>query len=90
MLYSDPFVELELFRTRQRELERKLELARLLAAAPRDQRGLFARGLSFLGDGLIAIGRTLKERSSAQQTGGVPAPVQVAPGQSRQRHEAGA
>lgn len=60
--YSDPYFELKILRAGQRELERKLELARLLREARADQPGVLVRLLLGVGDFLIALGWKLKGR----------------------------
>lgn len=60
--YSDPHLELKVWRAGQRELERKLELARQLREARVDQPGVLVRLLLGVGDLLIALGWKLKGR----------------------------
>jgi len=62
MLRYEPHSELEIYWARQRELEKRLEIARLMADGTPDGPGLPARLLSRAGDLLIAAGLALKRR----------------------------
>jgi hypothetical protein len=60
MFRSDPTTELLMYQSRERELERKLTVARLMAEAGADETGLWTRLLSRVGDALIGLGLRLK------------------------------
>ncbi len=71
--YSDPYFELKVLRAGQRELERKLELARQLREARADRPGVLVRLLLGVGDALIALGWKLKGRFEPASHERVPA-----------------
>jgi hypothetical protein len=59
----NPYLELQTYRAREQELERKLAMARALVAGRTPQAGLAERALVGAGNALIALGQRLKERS---------------------------
>ena len=59
----NPYLELQFYRTREEELERKLAIARALRAGKVPRPGLAERALVGVGTALIAVGQRLKERS---------------------------
>jgi len=65
-MYSDPLLDLLQFKAHQRELERKLEFARLLREARAGNRRVLARLLLGAADLLIGLGWALKRRYEAE------------------------
>ncbi len=65
-MYSDPLLDLLQFKAHQRELERKLEFARLLREARAGNRRVLARLLLGAADLLIRLGCALKRRYEAE------------------------
>ena len=59
--------EQQLTRRREAELERRLELARLLKEGRPERLNPHARLISGLADALITLGRELQRRSARQQ-----------------------
>ena len=60
IFHHDPSIELQLFHSRQQELEKRLEVARLIRDAQRSRSGFLARVRPWAGDFLIALGLMLK------------------------------
>jgi hypothetical protein len=66
VLSIDPIIELALARQRQSELDRRLELLRLLRQTTEPQPALTNRALITLGDALVDLGLRLRERYAAE------------------------
>ncbi len=71
-MHNDPYLELLQFNASQRELERKLEVARLLREAGASDRTVLARLLLAIGNLLIGLGWKLKERYEAESVDRLP------------------
>lgn len=72
MIFHQSYVELTIYRAKQREMEKKLEIARLLRAEHGDRFGFWRHLLSRVGDVLIALGLLLKERYEPGGSGSSP------------------
>jgi len=72
MFRSDPTTELLMYQSRERELERKLTIARLLAGAGADEQRLWASLRSRVGDALIGLGLKLKGCCESIEEGSSP------------------
>jgi hypothetical protein len=71
-----PYQELDLYRSWEREFEKRVELHRLLLAGAPERLGLLGQTMLIAGDALVAVGEWLRSRSCrAISTAGYASPL---------------